>query len=319
MIDTPMIRDSCPVCGGSAHLEFTGSDLLFDKPGDYHYACCTECAAVFQAPMPDNEQIASFYPDEYEQYQPERSKPANNFEKGALKAVHGYDHLDVPGVYILLGQLFGRTKYRNTPPFRSGRQALDIGCGNGKFLGKLRILGWEPQGVEFNEGAVNVCRDNGLTVSHGDLQSAGFPDESFDMVSARHVIEHIPDPDRFIAEIARILKPGGYFYIRTPNSKALGRKVFAKYWFPNDVPRHLVLFSRTNLTLLAGRYGLAKLRAVTLSSPKAVLNSIDYATGGQKETSKRSSWRRLLARFFYVWPARMTGLGDEIVASYEKP
>ena len=62
-------------------------------------------------------------------------------------------------------------------------------------------------------------------------------------LSARHLIEHLPDPNSFMAEVARILRPGGYFYVRTPSSKALGRKLFGKYWYPNDVPRHLVLFS----------------------------------------------------------------------------
>ena len=76
------VIDACPVCGAAARYDFTGSDLLFGKPGEYRYARCTECAAVFQTPMPDTERIASFYPDEYDQYQPERTKPAKNFEKG---------------------------------------------------------------------------------------------------------------------------------------------------------------------------------------------------------------------------------------------
>ncbi|MGB5439387.1 MAG: class I SAM-dependent methyltransferase [Gammaproteobacteria bacterium] len=318
MTEDHIAADSCPVCGGSARPDFSGRDLLFDRPGEYQYARCRECAAVFQTPMPDNERIASFYPDEYEQYQPERTKPVKSFEKGALRAVHGYSHLQVPPLYILAGQLLGRSKYRDAPPFRPGHRALDIGCGNGKFLNKLRSLGWDAQGVEFNAAAAGVCHANGLTVFHGDLHSAGFPDAGFDMVSARHVIEHIPEPDRFMAEVARILRPGGYFYVRTPNSKALGRKLFGRYWFPNDVPRHLVLFSPENLSALAGRHGLKKTSLLTFSSPKAVLNSIDYARDGRNGVSKRSSWRRLLARIFYVWPSRISARGDEIFAIYEK-
>ena len=318
MSDAQAITDACPVCGSDASYDFTGSDFMFATPGKYDYARCNQCGVVYQVPMPDAEQIAAFYPDDYEQFQPERPKQLKNIEKGALRAVHGYEHLDVPRIYILAGQLLGRLKYRNTPPFRSGSRALDIGCGNGKFLIKLRALGWEVQGVEFNAGAVEVCRNSGLNVFHGDLHAAGFPDASFDMVSARHLIEHLPDPNSFMDEIARILKPGGYLYIRTPSSKALGRKLFGKYWFPNEVPRHLVLFSPENLALLARRHGLIKARVKMQTSPKFVLNSVDYATGRQKETSKKSSLRRLFARFLYVWPAKLTGLGDEIVAIFEK-
>ena len=309
---------ACPVCGGAAHHEFTGSDLMFGHAGNYNYSCCDQCGTVFQDPMPSAEQIAAFYPDEYEQYQPERAKRVKNLQRGALRAVHGYRHLEVPAVYIAMGHVLGRTKYRDTPFYSAGHRALDIGCGNGKYLNKLCSLGWDAEGVEFNESAVDVCRSSGLTVFHGDLHSAAFPDASFDMVSARHVIEHIPDPNAFISEIARILRPGGCLYLRTPNSKALGRKPFGKYWYPNEVPRHLVLFASGNLTLLAGRHGLKKLRVTTQSSPKAVLNSVDYAFGWQKECSKRRSLRRLLARLLYVWPATLLRRGDEIYAVYEK-
>jgi hypothetical protein len=137
------ITDACPVCGSAASYDFSGSDLMFATSGSYDYGRCKQCAAVFQVPMPDTKQIAGFYPDDYEQYQPERPKRLKDIEKGSLKAVFGYQHLDVPAGSVLAGQLFGRLKYRNTPPFRSGRQALDIGCGNGKFLIKLRALGWE--------------------------------------------------------------------------------------------------------------------------------------------------------------------------------
>lgn len=318
MSSNKTIADVCPVCGSAASHDFSGSDFMFGTPGNYDYGRCNQCAAVFQTPMPDAGQIATFYPDDYEQYQPERPKKLKNLEKGALKAVFGYRHLEVPGIYLLAGQLLGRFKYSNTPPFRSGRQALDIGCGNGKFLIKLQALGWEVQGVEFNAGAVEVCRASGLNVFHGDLHAAGFADERFDMVSARHLIEHLPDPNHFMAEVARILKPGGYLYIRTPSSKALGRKIFGKYWFPNEVPRHLVLFSPENLALLARRHGLEKGQVRLQTSPKFFLNSFDYRLGRRKETSKKSSLRRLLARLLYVWPARLTGLGDEIVAIFEK-
>jgi len=312
------IADACPVCGSDASHDFTSHDFMFGTPGEYDYARCKQCAAIFQVPMPGAEQIAGFYPDDYEQYQPERYKQLKNIEKGVLRAVFGYHHLEVPRVYIFLGRLLGRLKYGNTPPFRNGRQALDIGCGNGKFLVKMRDIGWEVRGVEFNAGAVEVCRNSGLEVFHGDLHAAGFADESFDMVSARHLIEHLPNPNGFMAEIARILKPGGYLYIRTPSSRALGRKIFGKYWFPNEVPRHLVLFSPKNLALLAARHGLHRGRVKMKTSPKFVLNSLDYVLGKDRETSKKSSLRRLLARFLYVWPARLTGLGDEIVAIYEK-
>ena len=89
MSNDKTITDVCPVCGSEASFDFSGRDFMFATPGSYDYACCKQCAAVFQVPMPIAEQIAGFYPDDYEQYQPERPKRLKNIEKGSLKAVAG--------------------------------------------------------------------------------------------------------------------------------------------------------------------------------------------------------------------------------------
>ena len=85
-------------------------------------------------------------------------------------------HLEVPGIYILDRSFAGTQKIQNTPPFRTGRQALDIGCGNGKFLQQAaERWGGKRRVSSSTTGAVSVCRDSGLNVSHGDLHSAAFP------------------------------------------------------------------------------------------------------------------------------------------------
>ena len=113
---------SCPMCGSSASHDFSGNDLLFSTATRYNYNRCDRCEIVFQTPMPNPEQIASYYPEQYKQYQPERPKQLKDIEKGALKAVFGYQHLDAPNAFILAGQLLGRTKYTDTPPLGQSRQ-----------------------------------------------------------------------------------------------------------------------------------------------------------------------------------------------------
>ena len=152
----------------------------------------------------------------------------------------------------------------------------------------------------------------------GELADAGLPDAGFDLVTVRHVIEHIADPASFVAEIVRVLKPGGMLVIKTPNAEALGRRWFGVDWYANDVPRHLILFSPANLRLLAEKQGLRADVTRTFSTPKIVLNSWDYRFDNPSESSKRKKLRRTLARL-YVAAAALTGHGDEVFSIFRKP
>ncbi|HEC16391.1 MAG TPA: class I SAM-dependent methyltransferase [Sedimenticola sp.] len=313
----PVIEQDCPVCGGNGRFAYMGKDLLMGLPGEYCYAECASCGAVYQAPTPSSGTIASFYPDDYEPYRAGGTKELNPLEKSVLRARYGYRHLS-GGLPDWLGQLAATFAYRDAIPYRENGRLLDVGCGGGKFLLAMRKLGWRPEGVEFNESAARTCRESGLEVFRGELAEAAFPDESFDVVTARHVIEHIPDPRPFIAEIFRILKPGGLMVLKTPNSQALGRGWFGANWYANDVPRHLILFAPNNLRLLATRAGFREKTTETFSTPKMVLNSWDYRTGNRGRPSKKRKLRRIIARL-YVLAAALSGHGDEIFCIYQKP
>jgi SAM-dependent methyltransferase len=87
-------------------------------------------------------------------------------------------------------------------------QVLELGCA----LGQLHSVhpGWV--GLEFSETAVSRIRENygnGVCVVQGDMQELPFPDDSIDAIFSWAAIEHVPRPDRVMAEVSRTLKPGG--------------------------------------------------------------------------------------------------------------
>jgi len=66
-----------------------------------------------------------------------------------------------------------------------------------------------------------------------------FPDESFDVVAAADVVEHVENPGRFVAECSRVLRPGGLLFLATPNRYSLGLEPHVRLWGVGFLPRRL--------------------------------------------------------------------------------
>lgn len=96
------------------------------------------------------------------------------------------------------------------------QHVLDLGAGAGELCryelkGRVKRL----VGIDLDPRVTsNPLLDEGVI---GDLCQLPFPDQSFDVAFAIYVLEHIAEPDRFIAEVSRVLKPGGTFLCLTPN------------------------------------------------------------------------------------------------------
>ena len=290
---------------------------MFGGSTSFSYHRCTDCNLIYQHPIPSKEEISAFYPASYSIYsEPERTLFSTR-ELQTLKETLGYQHLEVSEKRSFLDKLCPAKPVLDVAPYVEAGTALDIGCGSGEYLLRLQSIGWKCQGVEFNDKAVSICRSNGLKIFHGDLISANFGSESFDFVTAHHLIEHVPDPHELVSEISRITKPGGSVLIRTPNSESLGRSWFGTDWFANDVPRHIFLYSEKNLRILASKYSL---RLDSLRKPvktKLVLKSLDYKLNNRGTPSKKRKIRKYLSRL-YLPAANLSGRGDELFAFFTK-
>lgn len=108
-------------------------------------------------------------------------------------------------------------------------QLLDLGCGYGRFtLRAGKTIGSKGlHGVEIVDEKIDKARERGIDVRKGDLnQKLPFQNESFDVIIASHIIEHLDNTDTFVKEIYRVLKPGGYLIIATPNLAACANILF---------------------------------------------------------------------------------------------
>lgn len=193
---------------------------------------CEECGLGSLFPMPDPGRIQSFYPAEY------YGEPTAKFEPLVEFGVRLGAKLRVES---LVGDL------------PSGSKVLDIGCGRGVMLRALLDLGHEAHGVEIAPEAASGADPRAQIRIAPQLAKASYEENSFDAVIMWHVLEHLPHPDEALAEIRRILRPGGRLILAVPNFGSLQSRRTGNDWFHLDLPRHLYHFTPETLQrLLAG-------------------------------------------------------------------
>jgi SAM-dependent methyltransferase len=136
----------------------------------------------------------------------------------------------------------------------SGRRVLDLGCRDGA-LTQAYLEGNEVVGVDADREALAEAAKLGIETKWADLdQPLELEDESFDVVVAGELLEHLRDPQRLVSEIRRVLRPGGTFVASVPNAYRLkGRLLFLFGRPPENDPTHLQMFSAADVrALLAG-------------------------------------------------------------------
>jgi Flp pilus assembly protein TadD/glycosyltransferase involved in cell wall biosynthesis len=107
-------------------------------------------------------------------------------------------------------------KLVNMFAFDKNIKILDIGCGQGPALDAFSKLGFTPSGITLGDEDVNVCRQKGYDVRKMDQSFLDFSDNEFDLIWARHVLEHSVMPLLTLMEYHRVMKPGALVYIEVP-------------------------------------------------------------------------------------------------------
>jgi SAM-dependent methyltransferase len=116
---------------------------------------------------------------------------------------------------------------------------LDVGCGTGGNLEMLEKFG-AAEGVDVSDDALEFCKSKGLTVHKGLAEKLPFADESFDVVTALDVIEHLDDDVAGLKEMRRVLKTGGKTLIFVP--------AFMWLWgVQDDVSNHRIRYTKKQI------------------------------------------------------------------------
>jgi ubiquinone/menaquinone biosynthesis C-methylase UbiE len=130
---------------------------------------------------------------------------------------------------------------------------LDIGAGTGDFLNVFEKKLWKKYAIEPSGKLQEVLKEKDISVVN-DLKE--FKDQSLDVITLWHSLEHIPDLEHTLSELRRVIKNEGIIFIAVPNYESYDAKYYKKFWAAWDVPRHLWHFSRKGFKRLVQQYSL---------------------------------------------------------------
>lgn len=102
-------------------------------------------------------------------------------------------------------------------PAKTGARVLDVGCGVGQVVARLTEAGFEAWGVDVSEPNISRARKFSEQCQLYDGRKLPFPDRHFASVGALNVLEHVDEPEAFIAELVRVTQPGGRIVLSSPN------------------------------------------------------------------------------------------------------
>jgi 2-polyprenyl-3-methyl-5-hydroxy-6-metoxy-1,4-benzoquinol methylase len=251
----------CALCGGTVFKQSLQCE-------GFSYVRCAQCGLVQMNPQPATEDVRKRYQEAY-----------------------GTDYLSYEianeASFLRLQELALRDaafEAIEAQCLKEGKnQLLDIGCATGALLEKLRNRGWNVSGIEISTPQAEYARQERNIDVHGvPLEKAGLQSASFHAVLASHLIEHLNDPMFLIREVHRILVPGGYFLITTPNISGFQSKLFGKHW-RSAIFDHLYLFSKKTLHRALKNAGFIIESTVTWGgiaagiAPKPIKTCIDKA------------------------------------------
>jgi len=270
----------CENCGGSDFiLVFAGNDKLLGITGQFQIKKCQQCGVYLLSPKISTEEMQKYYPEEYICY---------------LEAIE-----DDPSVFSRLDRkiaLNKRCKQINKRVDKPGK-ILDIGCATGIFLDGMKKLGWEVAGIEPNEKAADYARKRfNIDVFTGYLHEVNLRDESFDVITLWDVLEHVPDPNEFINNVYKLLKPGGLIIASLPNANAWERYLFREYWVGWEIPRHYRSHTPDTITKFLKRYSFKNIKIFSfIGRHGAFMLSINFWL----KSLHSSKWKKNIIRIIF--------------------
>jgi len=324
---------ACPLCNRNDVTRlFESRDRVHGLSGLFTIQRCNSCHAIFIQPWLSNKELSAYYPDHYDGYRHSRSLDRKSYTKLRRFVMENYFNYpsskkrsaNVPKKWTAF--LLSFVMAKRAVPYRGDGKFLDVGCGGGSYLYRVKQWGWDAYGVEPSKSGVKQARALELDVRHGELTDAKFSDSFFDVIRLNHVLEHLVDPQRTFLEIHRILMLEGVIYITVPNTRSFNFWLFNENWYGLDAPRHVISYCPKALAYLCRATGFEVVNISFRSGAFNFVRSVKYFLDEDGKHwpawMRRIDWprskpiRRILKPFFLL--VDLGQVGDVMVATLKK-
>jgi 2-polyprenyl-3-methyl-5-hydroxy-6-metoxy-1,4-benzoquinol methylase len=226
------VLGECPVCENKAFTVYCVKDRFVHKK-------CGNCGLVYLDPKLSRDATLKFYNSLVNEiYNEEKFHKKDSFSPDDQENIENY-----------------KLVLQNAVPVQQ-KKLLEIGPGKGTFLAKAAKDGFEVHAVELNAKLIENLKKTTPHVYSDDIQHLGLPDNYFDVIYFRDVMEHIDKPIPFLATIERILKPGGTLIIDTHNINSIVNAATKEYHTVIFAFEHPVHWSPESLTYACEKVGL---------------------------------------------------------------
>jgi 2-polyprenyl-3-methyl-5-hydroxy-6-metoxy-1,4-benzoquinol methylase len=322
---------ACPGCDSNDYTPaYSGKDWILPSGLTLTVVRCKNCSLAYTNPRPKLDQLGRYYPEEYSPYQ----KGRGEIERGNRLSTFGrmlilrraYARPDLKPAWWGWGPTAGFLSLFQSPrdlgfaiPYFGNGRLLDFGCGSGTFLRRMKALGWDVTGLDFSEATVEVVRQTGITAYAGTLPHPELKAKTFDLITMRHALEHVPEPRSILSAALDLLVPGGMIEIQVPNFGGWEIEHFKDAAHTLDLPRHLLHWEQATLGAMLSKCGFTDVKVhqecraswLQKSAKKQDRYTPDAA---DKEIAGSRKHARVIAR-----KLEAEGRGNELFATARRP
>jgi 2-polyprenyl-3-methyl-5-hydroxy-6-metoxy-1,4-benzoquinol methylase len=271
----------CCICG----VEGRGSivetrEMMFGLGDIFYYLECPSCHTLSLLNTPID--MKEYYTNDYYSFEEQEQRASlGKLLRIQLARKRAQSLVESNSLFWRLSRRLSRTAHhhlwlKEIYKVSFDLKLLDVGCGQGRLLqfmvkeGFRNLTGVDP----YIEDSIE---SNCIKIVKGDLYDV--EDDCFDVVLFNHSLEHIDHPKEALKRVKSILCRNGYCIISTPVADSFAFAKYRNHWIQIDAPRHLQVFSRKGLEILASINGFKIERIIFNSNEFQFWGSEQYSVG----------------------------------------
>jgi len=270
-------RTSCPICRSDTDNQLHQFWTIVGLDSKVGVVTCDNCKFLYKALIPSTELLNRIYNSEYVHFEQDKGV-ANSAVRSRLRRI----------------QL--------CHPRKKHLRILDTGCGNGYMVKNYREFGWDGYGIDPYAPIDRMDSKLAQYITKNGIENAAeyFEPESFDVVTAWYVFEHLTDPVTMAQHAFEMLRPGGTLIILVPYADSLAAKFYKGKWCETTLVEHIDFYNKASLTRLARQTGFVGKISFRIAGRPFPVGKVEPTLKnqgiGHLETSAISEQPRLLAK-----------------------